>query len=397
MYSLKDFNFTNKRVLVRCDFNVPIKSGKVGDDFRIKRSLPTIFYLKRAGAKIVLMSHLGRPEEPIKKRLLSIQAQSSSLKPIQKRLEELVKDRVQFYPKSTGFLLERKINRMKGGQIILLENLRLNKGEENNDLHLAMEFAKLGDFYINEAFSVCHREHASVALLPKLLPHCPGLELTGEIEFLSKIRDNPQRPFTVIIGGAKLDSKMKVIDKFVASADHILFGGDIADVILAVKGICLGCSWPEKEIIEKIQHLKITSSKIHLPIDAIISPDRAGKSYIREGAPGTLRRDEEILDIGPETIKKFGEIIRVSETVFWSGPLGLIENEKFERGTVEVARILAQNKKALKVLGGGDTVPVLSKHGLINSFSFISVGGGAMLSFLAHEKMPGLAALGFAL
>ncbi|MDD5146499.1 MAG: phosphoglycerate kinase [Candidatus Pacebacteria bacterium] len=395
MYSLKDFNFTNKRVLVRCDFNVPIKYGQVGDDFRIKRSLPTVFYLKRAGAKIILMSHLGRPQEPTRGSLFS--SQPLSLKPVKKRLEELVKDKLQFYSKSTGPLLERKVNKMKGGQIILLENLRFNKGEEANDLHLAMQLAKLGDFYINEAFSVCHREHASVALLPKLLPHCPGLELADEVEFLSKIRDNPQRPFTVIIGGAKLDSKMKVIDKFVALADHILFGGDVADVILAVKGICLGCSWPAREVIEKIQYLKITSSKIHLPIDAIISPDRTGKSYTREGAPGTLRYDEEILDIGPETIKKFGEIIKGSATIFWSGPLGLVENERFERGTVEVARILAQNKRALKVLGGGDTVPVLNKHGLMNSFSFISVGGGAMLSFLAREKMPGLAALGFAL
>ncbi|MCX6790591.1 MAG: phosphoglycerate kinase [Candidatus Gribaldobacteria bacterium] len=396
MYQLEDFNFYNKRVLVRCDFNVAIKKGKVVDDFRIVRSLATLFYLKKRGAKIVLMSHLGRPEEsePTNKKSQS-KTKGLSLRPIQKKLEELLRVKVGFSAKLKGRLLEGRINRMKAGEFLLLENLRFDQGEEANSDKLAKDLARLGDIFVNEAFSVCHRQHTSVYLLPQLMPHCAGFNLVEEVEFLSKVRDNPPRPFTVIIGGAKLDSKMKVIDEFIIQADHILFGGDIADVILAVKGICLGCSWPQQDIAEKIKKIDLTSSKIHLPIDVLMSPDRSGDNYIRCGAPGTLRKEEEILDLGSETVQKFSEIIRQSASVFWSGPLGLIENEKFTQGTLGVGGALNRNKGALKVLGGGDTVPILKKHGLADGFSFISSGGGAMLAFLAKESMPGLLALGY--
>ena len=389
MQTLANFNFQGKRVLVRCDFNVAINNNIVTDDFRLKRSLETIWFLKRAGAKIILLSHLGRSEEQ-KQTVLG--ASNLSLKPVQKKLAELLREPVLFSKAVTGFWLQRKIRRLQPGQVLLLENLRLNKGEEGNDLDFAKELAKLGDIYVNEAFSVCHRQHASVALLPSFLPSAAGLELSRELDFLGKIRDNPERPFSVIIGGAKLESKIRFLSRFMQSADHLLVGGDIADVILSVKGITVGRLWPQADIVEKIQSLDLTNPKMHLPVDAVMASQRQG-GYKREGALGTLRQDEEILDIGQDTIKKFGEIIKQSRTIFWSGPLGLIENKNFERGTVEIAKLVTQNEGALKVLGGGDTVDILNNYNLNEKFSFVSIGGGAMLAFLAGEIMPGLEAL----
>lgn len=375
---------------MRCDFNVPIKNRQVTDDFRIQRSLETIFYLKQQGAKIIILSHLSKPEDG---SAPSADRTKLTLKPVRSTLEKIFKEKVRFSSRLKGYLVKQEINSLKAGQLLLLENLRLNPGEEQNSEEFAQELAALGDFYINEAFSVCHRRHASVALLPKFLPAAAGFDLLKEYAFLSQIRDHPPHPFTVIIGGAKLESKMKVIDKFLKTADHILLGGDIADVILVVKGICPGRPWPSQDIVKKVNRINLTDPKIHLPIDAVISPDRDGNEYIRYAAPGTLRKEEEILDIGEETIKKFSEIIKASKAIFWSGPLGYIEDKDFEKGTVAVAKAVAANKEAIKVLGGGDTVDILNNYGLTSGFSFISTGGGAMLSFLSGDQLPGIEAL----
>jgi len=390
MNSLKDFNFQNKRVLVRCDLNVPIAGGRVLDDFKIQRVLRTLTYLKKAGAKIILLSHLGRPDQNQKSK---IKNQKYTLKPVAAKLEELLKDKVKFSKKCIGRKAKKEVKKLKPGGILLLENLRFEKGEEKNDQKFAKALAELGDVYVAEAFAVCHRQHASVAVLPKLLPHFAGFEFEKEIEVLSQISQNPVRPLVVIIGGVKIASKIKVIEKFLKISDHLLFGGQIANVILRVKGICLGKPWPDEAVIKVIEKLNLTDTKIHLPVDVVVSPDETGEIYIHQTAPGSVRKDEGIFDIGKETIQTFSGIIKGAGTLFWSGPLGMYENEKFSQGTREIGRAIARTHNAFRIVGGGDTVAAVRKFNLLDKFSYVSTGGSVMLAFLAGEKLPGLEAL----
>lgn len=390
MNSLKDFDFQNKKVLVRCDFNVPIKNGEILDDFRIQKALPTINYLKQNGAKIILLSHLGRPEESQK---LKIRSQKYSLKPVAHKLEKLLREKVKFLNECLGKKVKRKIAKMKKGQIILLENLRFEKGEVANDERFAKELAELAEFYIGEAFGVSHRNHASIVSLPKLLPHCPGLLLGKEIEILQKLKENPLRPLVVIIGGIKISSKVKVIESFLKNADHLLFGGKIANVILRVKGISVGRPWPTEEVVQRIDKMNLTDTRIHLPVDVVVSPDETGEIYIRETGPGNVRKEESIFDIGPETIRSFTNIIKEAGTIVWVGPLGLAENKNFRKGSLGIAQAMARNHQAFTLVGGGDTVSLLKEFNLRDKFSHVSSGGGSMLSFLAGEKLPGIEAL----
>jgi phosphoglycerate kinase len=382
--SLKDFNFQGKRVLLRCDFNVPIKDGKVLDDFRIKRTLPTLLYLKKSGAKIILLSHLGRPSTKTKK---------FSLAPVASKLEELLKEKVKFSKTCISKKLKKEIKKLKPGEILLLENLRFEKGEEANDENFAKSLAELGDVYVSEAFSVVHRNHASVAILPKLLPHFVGFDFLKEIEVLSQVLENPQHPLVVIIGGTKIASKIKIAERFLKIADHLLLGGYLAHIILRVKGICIGKPWPEEEVVKIIKNLDLTNPKLHLPVDVIVSPDQTGEIYTRQTSLGSVRKEEEIFDIGKETIQSFREILKPAKTIFWAGPLGYCEREKFSQGTKQVAEIVVRNYEAYKVVGGGDTISALRKFNLLDKFSFVSTGGGAMLAFLAGKKLPGLEAL----
>jgi len=384
--TLRDYNFKNKRVFVRCDFNVPLEKGKVSDDFRIQKNLPTIEYLKNQGARIILASHLGRPQE-------KGGSKNYSLKPVKERLEELLKEKIIFSKKVVGWRARRKVNKLKNGEILLLENLRFEKGEESNDESFAKKLAELADCYVMEAFSVSHRNHASVSLLPKLLPSFAGFLFEKEIEVLSKIVHSPERPLVVIIGGAKIESKIKAIDKFLKIADHILFGGKVADFILRVKGISVGKPWPQYHAVSIIEKMDLTNPKIHLPVDVIASPDASGSVYTRETGVGSVRKDEDVFDIGKETVSTFSEIIKEAGTIFWSGPFGVFENEKFSEGTKKIGEAIGENKKAFKVVGGGDTIRALRKFNLLDKFSFVSTGGGAMLSFLAGEKLPGIEAL----
>lgn len=388
--TLKDFNFQNKRVLVRCDFNVPMKNGEILDDFKIKTALLTITHLKRVGAKVILMSHLGRPLQIKNKRK---RLKKFTLKSVRQRLEHLLKEKVRFSKDITGKRVRKEIEKMKPGNILLLENLRFEKGEQENSTSFAKSLAELGEVYVNDAFPSCHRNHVSIAGLPKLLPHFAGANLEKEIEVLSRISQNPEPPLVVIIGGVKIASKIKVIEKFLKDADHLIFGGKIANIILRVKGICPGKPWPAEEIVKKIERLNLTDPKIHLPVDVVVSPDELGETYIRETGPGNVRKEESIFDVGEETIQAFGEIIKGAQTVFWSGTLGLVENENFSKGTKEIAQLIVRNHGAFKVVGGGDTIAFLRKINLLDRFSFVSTGGGAMLSFLAGEKLPGIEAL----
>lgn len=384
--TVKEFNVKNKRVLVRCDFNVPLgKNGEAQDDFRIKQTIPTIEYLIKNKAKIILMSHLGDPDGKV--------VESLRLAPIQKLLAEYLGHAIIKASDCVGKKVERQTMVLKEGEILLLENLRFRKGEQNNDVGFAKELAELGEFYVNDAFGACHRAHASIVGLPKYLPSAAGLLLAKEVKVLSRVLENPWRPLVVIIGGVKFSSKIKLIRQFLERADHLLVGGKIANAILTVKGICVGLPWPEKKIVEEIENLKLTSTKFHLPVDALLSPDTEGKNYIREAAPGKVRKDELLLDIGPETINIFSKIIKSAKMIVWSGPLGLFENPIFEKGTREIAEIIVRNHKSYKIVGGGDTIFAISKFNLIEKFDHVSTGGGAMLSFLSGEELPGIKAL----
>lgn len=389
MKSIKDANFYNSRVFLRCDFNVPMEKGKVLDDFRIKRTLETIRHLKKSGAKIIIGSHFGKPQEIKSQRK---RRKNFSLEPVKKRLEEILGEKIGFSKKITGLRPKMKSRTMKPGEVLFLENLRFDKREESGNRKFAEDLADLADVYVNEAFSVCHRNHASISVLPKLLPNFAGFELEKEVEILSKILKNPERPLGVIIGGIKTESKTKVIEKFLEFSDHMMFGGEVANDILIVKGILVGRPWPEEKIKKVVERVDITNPKIHLPIDFLVSSDRSGELYVRLTSPGGVKSGEGEFDIGEETAEIFSKIIKSCRTIFWSGPLGFFENPKFSQGTKKVAETIAMHD-GISIAGGGETVSAIRKFGFAEKFYFVSSGGGAMLSFLSGDKMPGLEVL----
>ncbi len=342
MRSLKDFDFKNKRALVRCDFNVPLdKNGNILDDFRIKKTLPTIEYLIKQNAKAVLMSHLGDPEGKVVEAL--------SLKPVQKKLQELLKVMVYKSSDCVGNNPEAQERVMQWGEVLLLENLRFHAEEEANDDVFSKKLASLGDIYVNDAFGTCHRKHASMVGVPKYLPSCHGLLLEKEIYVLDNFINNAVKPVVAMIGGKKVETKAALIDKISEFADFVLVGGLI-----------------QKELAAKNIQLK-HPEKILGPVDET----GGGK------------------DIGPETVKLFGEKIKTAKTVFWNGPLGLTEDEQFKKGTAELAKIISQSS-AFSIVGGGETADFLKELGLLDKFSHVSTGGGAMLSYLSGEKLPAL-------
>ncbi len=377
--TLRDFDFMGRPVLVRCDFNVPLsETGEVLDDFRIKSSLPTIQSLSEAGAKVILISHLEVKDEIV------------SLKAIRPKLEELLGKKIKFFPDCIGENVKKEVERMRAGEIILLENLRFYQGEKEADPQFAKELARLANFYVNEAFSCSHRNHASIAILPKYLPSAAGFQLEKEIKILSQILERPERPLVAIIGGIKIETKIKTILKFLEKADHLLLGSKIGEVILAEKMILVGRETGKEKFSEGIE---LTDPKLHLPIDGRISLKEEPESYFRIGGIGSLRKEEEIFDIGPETTKIFVNIIKEGKTIFWSGPLGMFEKKEFEVGTKEIAQAIIRNYSAFKIAGGGDTISALNQFGVADKFDFLSTGGGAMLEFLAGEKLPGIEAL----
>ncbi|MDD5738638.1 MAG: phosphoglycerate kinase [Candidatus Pacebacteria bacterium] len=380
--SLNDYNFFNKKVLVRCDFNVAIERGKVVDDFKIKRAQKTIEYLKESGAKIILASHLEKDNF----------FDRASLRPVSVVLEKLFSEKTLFSPKCIGKKAKRMAENLKPGQILLLENLRFNKGEKKNSEKFAKELAGLAEIYVGEAFSCCHRDHASIVSCPKLLPHFIGLECEREISVLSSLMEKPERPLVVLVGGAKVEAKLKMIKKFLPLADHLLFGGKIANVLLSVKGIVVENSEISSQTKRILSQINLTDPKIHLPLDVLAS--LGGKNdNVRQVALGGIRKEEEIFDIGEATQEKFSEILKTAKTIFWSGDLGLVENPKFRNGTSEIVKAIGKNKSALRVAGGGDTVAFIRSEGMEGDFSFLSIGGSALLEFIANGTLPGVEAL----
>jgi phosphoglycerate kinase len=342
--TLRDFDVIGKRILVRADFNVPLSAeGEILDDFRIKKTIPTIQYLIEGGAKVILMSHLGRPQGEV--------VESLRMNPVQNRLMEYLDLSITKAPDCVGEGIERWTKEMLPGEILLLENLRFHKEEEENNENFARELSRLGDIYINDAFGVSHRAHASIVGIPKFLPSAAGFLLEREIQVLSDLIKKPEKPLVAIIGGAKVEKKAKFIDKISEIADFVLINGLI-----------------QKEAKEKNIQFK-HPEKIIEPID---------------GVQGN--------DIGPKTINLFREKISQAKTVFWNGPLGMIEKEEFSEGTKVIAQAIIESG-AFSVVGGGETVYLFQRIGLIESFNHVSTGGGAMLAFLSGESLPGLEVL----
>lgn len=383
--TIKDFEVSQKRVLVRCDFNIDFdEKGKILDDYKLERTLPTINYLLEKKAKIILMSHLGRPDGEPKAKC--------SLKPIARRLEEHLKKPVKFLLDCLGPGVEKAVKVMKPGELILLENLRFHSEEEKNDSNFAREIAKLGEIYINDAFGCAHRAHASTFALAKFLPSGLGILMEEEIKTLSQAMKKKLPPLVAIIGGVKIETKIKLIENLLKEAEHLILGGKIAYNILASKGLCLAGYIPDEEIVKTLERIDITNSRLHLPIDgAILLKDESG-SYFRTAALGQLRKEETFFDIGPETARIFKEVIKTAKTVIWNGPLGKFEDERFTKGSLAIADAIIRSR-AFSIVGGGDTCTFLRRYNLLKEFDFVSTGGGAMLTFLEGEKLPALEAL----
>jgi len=387
MKTLEDFEFQNKRVLLRCDFNVPLSEKReILDDFRIRKTLPTIEYLKQKQAKIILISHLGDSEKGKEKKY--------SLKPIASRLEELLNQKINFIPDCLGRNVEKKIEKMKAAEVILLENLRFYPEEKENEPNFVRKLAQLGDIFVQDGFGVCHRSHASVVGIPRILPAACGFLLAEEIAILSQVLENPDRPLIVIIGGVKISTKIELVRQFLERADHLLLGGKIANTLLKVKGLYIKEPWEEEEekLLKVLERINLTNPKLHLPVDGIIALSSLEERYLRQGAVGTLRKEEEIFDIGPETIETFKKIIESAKMIVWNGPLGYFEKPPFDKGTTEIAKAIVESD-AFSIAGGGETIEFINKNGLTEKFNHISTGGGAMLDFLSGQLLPGIEVL----
>ncbi len=386
MKSLREAVIKDKVVLLRVDFNVTVEDGKVTEDFRMRAILPTIQYLVEGGArKIIIISHFGRPNGE--------RNGSFSLKIVAAHLAKLLTMPVDFCDDCIGANAKTEIRQSKN-RIILLENLRFYKEEEENNEKFANDLASLADIFVQDAFGVMHREHASIVGIPKFLPSYAGLLVEKEIGALSSLLKNPARSFTALMGGAKISTKIPVIQKFLEIADNVCLGGALANTALKAKGMAVGKSLIEEEMVQTIKNIEFTDTRLHLPVDVKVAKNKEAADGIEIKGVGNVKDDELILDIGPDTQALFGKIIEQSRTILWNGPMGYIENEKFQDGTKRIAKDIADaSAHAFTVVGGGDTYLTLEKLGIMDKVGFVSTGGGAMLDFLAKGTLPGIEAL----
>lgn len=381
-------NLKGKRVLVRVDFNVPLKNNKVTDDSRIRASLLTINFLRKKGARVILVTHLGRPEGKVN--------EAYSLKPIAKILpkllagpkEKTVKVKLLNFDDSTKIALEK----MKDGEVVMLENIRFHKGEERNDEKFAKKLASLADIFVLDGFAVAHREAASVSGVQAFLPSYAGFLLQKEITELDNLMKKAPSPFLAVIGGAKIETKLPVIKNLLKIADYILLGGAIINVYYKAKGYSVGASLSDKGF-EKIALSLFAKKKIIMPLDVMVGTkegDTLRVVNILKKPHQICRPGEAILDIGPATSALYANYIKIAQTVVWNGAMGYFENRSYALGTYTVADALAQNKKAFSVIGGGETIEAMNNLGLLKDVKFVSTGGGAMLEYLGGIKLPGL-------
>jgi 3-phosphoglycerate kinase len=385
--SVRDLDVRDKRVLVRVDFNVPIdsKTERVTDDTRIRRALPTIRHLLENGARPILISHLGRPKGAPDPKY--------AMDPVAARFEELLGEPVTKFDAAVGTEVEADLNTWNGQGVVLLENSRFYPGETKNDPELAEGLARLADLYVNDAFGAAHRAHATTVGVAERLPSAAGFLLEEEVDNLDRVLRDPERPFVAILGGAKVSDKLGVIESLLNVADFLLIGGAMCFTFFKSQGYEVGSSLVEDDQLETAADLlEAASGKIVLPVDIVVA------SAMDEGAESKVVRLHEIpegwmgLDVGPETVERFGERISEAQTIFWNGPMGVFEIDQFARGTEGVARAVAESD-ATSIVGGGDSVAAVTKLGLEDEMSFISTGGGASLEYVEGKELPGVAAL----
>ena len=388
--TLKDFDFSGKRVLLRADFNVPMEKGNITSDIRIIEELPTIKYLLGSDAKIILCSHLGRPEgQPNKKY---------TLKPVYERLKELLPEyKIYFSNEVIGEKAEKIANSLKNREILLLENVRFEAGEEENADYMVEGLSKLADIFVLDAFGTSHRKHASTYGVAKKLPSCMGLLVQKETETFDKILTNPQRPFVAILGGAKIGDKIDVVKNLVSKVDTILIGGGMCFTFLkAIKGN-VGASLVDNEKIdfcyEVIKEAINKKVKIILPVDFVCSSSVEDELGANVYKLGKIPAGQMGLDIGPKTIKLFKRFIKKAKTIVWNGPMGVYEKDMFKHGTKSVAELIAKNKRCTSVVGGGDVVSAVEEYDLGQYFSHISTGGGASLKLLEGKELVAISNL----
>ena len=389
MKTLKDINIENKKVLIRCDFNVPMKEGKIADDTRITAALPTIKYCLEKNAKVILFSHLGRVKE-------ASDLEKNNLAPVAKRLEELLGQPVTFIDKTRGEELENAINNMKEKDIILVQNTRYEdlegKKESKNDPELGAYWASLGDVFVNDAFGTIHRAHASNVGIASHLNSCVGFLIEKELTALQEL-DNPKHPFVVVLGGAKVADKIGVIENLVKKADKILIGGGMAFTFLKAEGYEIGNSLLDQENIEFCQKvIKEHPDKIVLPVDVAVTTEYSEKEDYKVKDISDLEYNEMGLDIGPSTEKLFENYLKEASIAVWNGPLGVYEFEKYKQGTDHILKFVVDNNIKI-ILGGGDIVAAASQSGYKGKVYHASTGGGATLEYLEGKKLPGLEAI----
>ena len=383
-------NLNQKKVLLRLDLNVPLDNGKITDTTRIDKILPTINFLLKNEAKIIILSHVGRPKGKVVSEL--------SLKPICEDLKNKLNQNIKLVSKNIKEIKSTDLFNEHDKKIVILENLRFYEEEEKNDNGFAKHLASLADIYVNDAFSCSHRAHASIFEITKFIPSYAGLQLNLEIDALTKITSEIQRPITCIIGGSKISSKINIIKNLIAKFDNIIIVGGMANNILSYKGYEIGKSIQEDncdKIIEEIFSLsKKENCKIIYPEDVVVGNSLGGSDEIKE--LNNISKDELILDIGPKTIKAINSLIEESSTILWNGPAGYFENPNFAKGSLEIAKKIIEKNKSntiYSVAGGGDTVSLLNGIGAINNFNFVSTAGGAFLEYLEGKELPGIKAL----
>jgi len=385
--TVKDIDVKGKKVLVRCDFNVPqdLETGKITDNRRIVAALPTIKYLLQQDAKVILCSHLGRPKGEFKKAF--------SLKIVADELSKLLGKEVSLAEDVIGDSAKELTSKMNNGDIVLLENVRFHSEEEKNDKEFSKALASLAEIYVNDAFGTAHRAHSSTAGVAEFLPAVCGFLIEKEIMFMGSTLENPERPFVAILGGAKVSDKIKVIEKLLDKVDKLIIGGGMAFTFLKAQGYEIGksiCEYDKLDLANSILDLaKQKGVELLLPVDTHITTDYSNDTEDKFVKATEIPEGWEGLDVGPETIKMFSEVIKTAKTVIWNGPLGVCEFSKYEIGTREVGKVLAETE-AISIIGGGDSAAAIEKLGLADKITHISTGGGASLEFLEGKVLPGI-------
>lgn len=386
--TMKDVALQGKRVFCRVDFNVPMEDGVITDDTRIRAALPTINYLIEQNAKVILASHMGRPKGEVKEEL--------RLTKVGEHLAKLLNKPVKKLDESIGAAVEAVISDMQNGQVVLLENVRFHAGEEKNDAELAKAFAALADVYVNDAFGAAHRAHATTEGIAKLLPAVSGLLMEKELDVLGKALSNPERPFTAIIGGAKVKDKIGVINHLLDKVDNIIIGGGLSYTFVKAQGHDIGTSLLEEDKIDLaggfIEKAKEKGVSFYLPVDVVVADEFSKDANTKVVAIDQIPSDWMGLDIGPKTIELYADVIKNSKLIIWNGPMGVFEMDAFANGTKGVANAMAETS-GYTIIGGGDSAAAVEKFEVADKMDHISTGGGASLEFMEGKDLPGVSAL----